>query len=181
VRRRHVLPRRVDDQLLLAVDDLHEPVLVDRPDVSGMQPTVGVDCLYGLFGIVAVALHDVCAPNEQLAVVGNLDLGPRHDLPDSSDADISRTVDRGDGGQFGHTPRFAYHDSETEHEKMHLGRNRSRARRTDPNVVQPKLRPHSREHEAFGSCVLQFQRKRHGLPIGFAARLLLPDVQCPTC
>ena len=55
VRRRHVLAGRVDDELLLAVDDLEVAVLVELADVAGVQPAVGVDRLGGLLGLVAVA------------------------------------------------------------------------------------------------------------------------------
>ncbi len=70
VRRGHVLARGVDDQLLLAVDDLHEAVVVDLGDVAGVQPAVGVERLGGLLRLVAVAEHHELAADEQLAVLG---------------------------------------------------------------------------------------------------------------
>ena len=51
VRRRHVLAGRVDDQLLLAIDDPHVPVGVDLADVAGVQPALRVDRLGGLLGV----------------------------------------------------------------------------------------------------------------------------------
>jgi len=57
VRRRHVLARRVDDELLLAVDDADVSVGIDLGDVAGVQPPVLVDRLGGPPGIVAVTTH----------------------------------------------------------------------------------------------------------------------------
>ena len=45
VRRRHVLAGGVDDELLLAVDDLEVAVVVDLADVAGVQPAVVVERL----------------------------------------------------------------------------------------------------------------------------------------
>ena len=70
VRRRHVLARGVDDQLLLAVDQRDVAVLVDRGDVAGVQPAVVVERLGRALGQVAVADHHDLRAREQLAVVG---------------------------------------------------------------------------------------------------------------
>src|SRR5215467_9260145 len=57
VGRGHVLARRVDDQLFLAVDDPHVSVVIDGGDVAGVQPPVRIDGFGGLGGVVVVALH----------------------------------------------------------------------------------------------------------------------------
>jgi len=36
---------RVDDELFLAVDDLHRAAIVYFTDVAGVHPAVGIDCL----------------------------------------------------------------------------------------------------------------------------------------
>ena len=45
--RRDVLAARGDDQVLLAVGDLEEPVRVEQADVAGVEPAVAVDRLGG--------------------------------------------------------------------------------------------------------------------------------------
>ena len=56
---RDVLARRGDDQLLLAVDDREEAVVVDRADVAGVEPAVGVDQVGGrLRPLVVAGGHD---------------------------------------------------------------------------------------------------------------------------
>ena len=67
-----VLAAGGDDQLLLAVDDAEVAVVVDLADVAGVQPAVLVERLGGLLRVVEVALEDVAAPADHLAVVGQI-------------------------------------------------------------------------------------------------------------
>src|SRR5215211_8593775 len=55
VGRRHVLAGGVDDQLLLAVDDLQVAVLVELADVAGVQPAVVGEGLVVFLGQIAVS------------------------------------------------------------------------------------------------------------------------------
>src|SRR3954464_10569965 len=73
VRRRQVLAARGDDDVLLAPDDRHVAVLVDRREVAGVQPPVDDRAERGV-RILVVAGEDVLALDEQLAVVGDLEL-----------------------------------------------------------------------------------------------------------
>ena len=57
-----------DDEILLAVDDEQEAVLVDVAEVAGAHPAAGEGRLGGL-GIVVVALHHVDAADHHLADV----------------------------------------------------------------------------------------------------------------
>jgi hypothetical protein len=52
---RDVLAPGRDDDVLHAVGDAEVPVGVDRADVAGVQPALGVDRLGGLLGLVQVA------------------------------------------------------------------------------------------------------------------------------
>ncbi len=81
-RRRHVLAVGVDDQLLLAVGDPQEALGVDLADVAGVEPPLGVDHLRRLLLHVPVALHDVGALGEDLAVLGDPHLHPGDRLAD---------------------------------------------------------------------------------------------------
>src|SRR6185369_3315975 len=55
LRRRDVLAARGDDDVFHPVGDLDEAFVVDRADVTGMQPSLGVDGLRGLFRLVQIA------------------------------------------------------------------------------------------------------------------------------
>ena len=62
-----------DDELLDAVDDAHEAVLVDRDDVAGAEPAVDEDLL-GLFGLAVVAAEHLRAAHDQLAALARRDV-----------------------------------------------------------------------------------------------------------
>src|SRR4051812_32008426 len=57
-----------EDHVFCAVDDRDVAVLVDDPDVAGVEPAVakGLGCCFGAF---VVALHHVWAANDDLASV----------------------------------------------------------------------------------------------------------------
>ncbi len=57
---------RGDDQVLLAIDDAEEPVLVASGQVAGVEPTVA-NRLRGRFGVIQVAEHHLRAFDGQLA------------------------------------------------------------------------------------------------------------------
>ena len=91
VRRRHVLAGRVDDQLLLAVDDREVAVLVDLADVAGVQPAVGVERLGGLAragcGSRSSRRRERISSSPSSA---ELDLDARRGRPDGADLDPAR-------------------------------------------------------------------------------------------
>src|SRR5262249_56572810 len=70
VGRGHVLARRVDDQLFLAVDDPHVAVVIDGGDVAGVQPPVRIDGFGGLGGGVLGGPHHPRAAGQPVAVAG---------------------------------------------------------------------------------------------------------------
>ena len=73
VRRRDVLAAGGDDDVLLAAGDREIAVFVELADVAGVKPAVD-DRLPGGLLVLVVALEDVRALDEDLAVVGDLDL-----------------------------------------------------------------------------------------------------------
>ena len=85
-----VLAAGGDDDVLLAVGDADEAVVVDLGDVAGEEEAVAVKDLRGLVREVPVALHDRRALDAELAVVGDLDL----DVGDRP----------ADGAEPGHSP-----------------------------------------------------------------------------
>src|SRR6185436_5151098 len=66
-----LLSARGDDEVLLAVGDDQEAVLVDDPYVAGVEPALGIDGLRRVLRLVEVALHDVRAAGQDLPVRGD--------------------------------------------------------------------------------------------------------------
>src|SRR5258706_335293 len=65
------------DQLLGAVHDEEEALVVHVADVAGVVPAVAVDGLRGLGGAVEIALHDLRAADPQLAFLAHRQLRVR--------------------------------------------------------------------------------------------------------
>src|SRR5512146_2636486 len=79
--RRDVLSPRRDEQILLAIGDAEKAVL-QRANVAGVQPAVGINGGARVVGPVEVALHDVGAARENLAVRRNLHFNAGDGTPD---------------------------------------------------------------------------------------------------
>src|SRR5204862_63633 len=65
--RRDVLAAGRDDQVLLAIGDLEEAVLVELADVAGAEPAILGERGRGRLGILEVALEDRVAADDDLA------------------------------------------------------------------------------------------------------------------
>ena len=115
------------EQVLFAVGDLEIAVGVDFADVAGVQPTVDQGRC-GRLGVLIVALHDVGPADQDLTVVGDLDLDVANDLTDGAEAGLSRLVDGDDGRGLGEAVGFV--DSEA--------RRRRRTRRGDERAGRPR-------------------------------------------
>ena len=55
--------------MLLSVGDMDKALRIDHADVTGVQPSLFVDCLPGCFLVVPVSLHDIRAAGQDFAVV----------------------------------------------------------------------------------------------------------------
>ena len=75
---------------------IDEEAVVELADVAGVEPAVRVDRLGGRLGLVVVALHDVRAARQDLAVLGDLHLDARHRPPDRAEAPAAAAVDADD-------------------------------------------------------------------------------------
>ncbi len=62
------MPARSLEQLLLAVGDVQKPILVDPPNIAGVEPAVGFDGFAGGFRFVPVAGKDKRPPHQQFAI-----------------------------------------------------------------------------------------------------------------
>src|SRR5437660_1376066 len=146
VGRRHVLAGRVDDQLLLAVDDLQEAVLIELADVAGQQEAVLVERLLGLLGLVAVALHHHAAADEHLAVVRELDLDSRSRRAHGPDLDVLGAVAGAGAAGLGHPPQLRERKPDRVEELDHLARGGCSADVERLDLVEPEARADLREH-----------------------------------
>jgi hypothetical protein len=163
VRRRHVLAAGVDDQLLLAVDDLQVAVLVELTYVAGVQPALVVDRLTSLVRVVAVAARHDAAPDQHLAVFSELDLHARRHRAHRADLDPIGRVAGPVAGGLGHPPQLGQRHADRVEELDHLTR-RGRGADVDRlDLVEPQQRPHLRQHELVGLRVLGAQVVGDGL------------------
>ena len=65
-----------------------KPSVVDLADVAGAQPAVVGERLRGRLGILVVAGEDGVAADQDLAVVGEPDLGPLDGAADGADPEV---------------------------------------------------------------------------------------------
>ena len=101
--RRDVLAARRLEERLLAVGYPEEPVGVDLADVAGVDPAVahGVG---GRLRIVVISQHVARAADEDLAIVGDLQLHAGERLPDAEELVVRKRVARRPGRHLGHPP-----------------------------------------------------------------------------
>ncbi len=78
----HVVPA-ADVHLLEPADDAQVAVLVDRAEVAGVQPAVGVDDGRGELGVAPVAAHHRGGPADDLADLTGGDAGRRSRVDDA--------------------------------------------------------------------------------------------------
>ena len=104
-----VLPARGDDEVLLAVRDDQEPVLVEAADVPRPEPGA-VEDLPRLGLLLVIAFHDVRAAGQDLAVGRDPDLDAGDGLPHRPEADRFERIGREDGG--GLRQAVAFEDDE---------------------------------------------------------------------
>ena len=94
---RDVRAARGDDDLLLAVDEREEAVVVERAEVARAQPAVIAEDGAGRLLVAVIAAEDGLAPDEDLAVRRALELHVRHGRPNGAKAVAVGPVDRDDG------------------------------------------------------------------------------------
>ena len=96
--RRDILAAGGLEHLLLAVGDAQESVF-DDADVPSVEPAV-LDDLVGLLLVLVVAHHDLVALDEDLTVLGDVDLGVGDYLAHRADPEHARLL-RGAHGDHG--------------------------------------------------------------------------------
>ena len=91
-----------------------------------MQPAALEDRV-GRLLVAVVALEDVRAAHQHLAVVGDLDLGAGQRAPDAADPDLVERVQRRRGARLGHPVALEHGHAAGVEELDHLGADRRRA------------------------------------------------------
>ncbi len=95
------LPPAVMMMSFLRPGDRQVAVLVERAEVAGVQPAV-LDRAEARGGAVVVAVEDVRALDQDLAVLGDPQLDARERPPDRAEAVVLERRDRRGGGGLGH-------------------------------------------------------------------------------
>ncbi len=149
---RHVLAARGLDQVLLAIGDPEEAVVVELADVAGVEPAFRVDRGSGGLGQVVVPLHDLRAPDQDLPVLGDLDLRSGHGLPHGADTEVLEGVHVGHGARLGEPVALEDREADRVEEPVELGRKRGRAADEIPEV-SAHGRPDFLEDERVGELV----------------------------
>ena len=155
--RRDVLPARRDDDVLLAIGDAQQPIL-ERPDVSRVEPAIGVDRLGRRLRMIEVPLHHVRAARENLAVGRDLHLHAGNRRADGTDREPLRRVHRDHRRGLSQSISLEDLESGREEKAVDLGRQR---RPTGHEVAKASAdrRAHLREHELVRDAMLQ--REQH--------------------
>src|ERR1051325_2059380 len=96
--RRDVLATGSLEQLLLAIRNAQEAVLIDRADVAGLEPAVAREHGSRLVRLVVITAHHVWTTHFDLAVFGNANVDVRNCFTNRADAIVFDPA-RGDDGR----------------------------------------------------------------------------------
>ena len=157
VGRRDVLAAGGDDDVLFAAGDRDEAVGVDRAEVAGVEPAVD-DRLPGRLVVLVVALEDVGALDQDLAVLGDLDLAAREGFADRADLEVVGRGDRRRGRRLGHPPALEHEHPGGVEEAQDVGADRRRAGDREAQLAAEEAAD-LREHFPVGELVLLAQQE----------------------
>ncbi len=135
VLRKDVQPFRRDDHLLLAALDEDSPVGVHFADVAGVKPPALKRLRRGL-GSAEIAFRDVVAPDEDLAVLGDLHLDAGNGLADRSLAGAEGVIQADDRRRLGEAVALDHHEAEPAPELLER-----RIERRGADDEAPELQP----------------------------------------
>ena len=170
-----VLAVRVDEDLLLAVRDHQEAVLVDPADVARVEPAVRVDRLGGLLRLVEVALHDVRSARQDLPVRRDAALDAGHDLPHRAEPPRGRAGEGDDRARLREAVALVDLDADRPEELRELFREGRAAGDREPEP-RAERRAHLAVHEPLEDEVLEREREARRLLLRAQLRDLLPDL-----
>ena len=111
--RSDVLAPGRDDDVLHAVGDLEEALVVDLADVAGVEPPV-TNRLGRLLGLVEVTHEDELSADQDLALLGDPDFAVGDRAADRAGLDVARPKHGGDAGVLGLAVALHHVDAECE-------------------------------------------------------------------
>ena len=160
LRRRDVLAAGGDDHVLLAVGDRQEALLVDRADVAGVEPAVGVDGGGGGVGVLVVAGEHGRRAREDLAVLGDPQLDALERLADGADPHVVERHQRADRGVLGLAVDLVDRDAQRPEVLEHLGGDRGGAADGALRAAEPELVAQRAQGEHVGDAAGRESQRR---------------------
>ena len=139
VLRRDVLPAGRDDDVLLAIRDHEEAVVVEVPDVAGMHEAFVVERRARRLVVAVVAGEDGVRAEQDLAVVGDPDLDAGQRLADGAELEGRRAVDGRGGRHLGEPVALEHEDVDRVEELGDLARERRAAGVRDAQAAAEPL------------------------------------------
>ena len=178
VLRRDVLPAGGNDHVLLAIGDGQEAVLVERADVSGVEPAVSRERGSRRRLVIQVAREHGRPAEQDLAVLGQLQLDAGDRRPHGPELVVRGPVDGRGARLLGLAVALEDQDAEHVEELGYLLRERSAAR---DRSAQPPAEPflHLRVDEPVGDSVFQGKAARDRFAALPTVAHLLADFEGP--
>src|SRR5215467_1775782 len=161
---RDVIASRGDDDVLHAVGDGEEAVLIEHPHVPRSEPAVG-DRLRRLLRVLEVAEEDVGSAEEDLALRGNAYLGVGAGYPDRAELDPARGHAGGQAAVLCLAIDFPHVDAESEIPADQLGRDGGGASGGGAGTMKPERALDVVEHEEIGEAIEETEGSRRPSPL----------------
>ena len=99
--RRNVLAASGNNDVLDAIRDREEFIIIDFPDIAGVEPTLRVDGLRRRFRQFVIALHHLGSTDQNLAIVSDSDFGAGDRPPDRADPEALQRIEVRDRAGLG--------------------------------------------------------------------------------
>ncbi|GBD42535.1 hypothetical protein HRbin39_01929 [bacterium HR39] len=176
---RDVVAAGIDDDVLLAVGDAQISVRIQHAHITRVQPAA-LQRLGGGDRIPEIALHDVGAAHEDLAVPGDPHLHPLERRPHRLDAAGTGRIAGDHRRGLGHAVALQHRQAQGHEEHAHLVGERCAAR--DHGLEPPaEALGHPAAHQPVEQPVLDaLDRRERPLLVASAAQLHRPEEQpCP--
>src|SRR4029079_6098547 len=139
--RRDVLTTGSLEQLFLPIGDAQKTILIERANVTGLEPAVAGKHGPPFFRLVVVTAHHVWTTHFDLAVFGDADLNVRNCLADSSRTDLIDTAGRDHGRSFGQTVTLNDRNTRAKIDVSQLFSQRCAARYQEPHLSTKRALP----------------------------------------
>ena len=154
--RRNVFAACGLEKRFLPVGDFQEPVAVDLTDIAGVEPAV-LQHLGGGLGLVVVREHVARPFDEDLAIVGDLQLNTFERLADGEELVRVQGVRAHAGRGLGQAPTVQDRHPQRPEELLDLPGQCGAATDEEAQAPACKKRPYVAQHETISEAALGFQ------------------------